>query len=44
MASFSDLERMAKAICSAWPKTPDGCAAICMRIGNPLVRTGGESS
>lgn len=30
-----NLERMAKAICSAWPKVPDGCAAICMdRLGN----------
>jgi hypothetical protein len=29
-----NLERMAKAICSAWPRTPDGCAAICMdRLG-----------
>ncbi len=30
-----NLELMAKAICSAWPKTPDGCAAICMdRLGS----------
>jgi hypothetical protein len=30
----SDLERMAKAICLAWPKVPDGCAARCMdRLG-----------
>ena len=30
-----NLERMAKAICSAWPKIPDGCAAICMqRLGS----------
>lgn len=29
-----NLDRMAKAICSAWPKDPDGCAAICMdRLG-----------
>ena len=30
-----NLEKMAKAICSAWPKIPDGCAAICMdRLGS----------
>lgn len=30
-----NIERMAKAICSAWPKTPDGCAVICMdRLGS----------
>jgi hypothetical protein len=30
-----NLEAMAKAICSAWPKVPDGCAAICMqRLGD----------
>ncbi len=30
-----NLERMAKAICSVWPKTPDGCAVICMdRLGS----------
>ena len=29
-----NLEAMARAIRSAWPKTPDGCAAICMdRLG-----------
>ena len=45
MASFDDstmldnympnLERMTRAICAAWPKSPDGCAAICMdRMGS----------
>lgn len=30
-----NLEQMAKAICLAWPKDPDGCAAICMdRLGS----------
>ena len=29
------LERMCVAICSAYPKSPDGCAAICMdRLGS----------
>jgi hypothetical protein len=29
-----DVTRMAKAICSAFPKVPDGCAALCMdRLG-----------
>jgi hypothetical protein len=33
--STGDVERMAKAICSAWPKVPDGCAALCMdRLGD----------
>lgn len=31
---MSDVERLAKAICSGFPKVPDGCAAICMdRLG-----------
>lgn len=30
-----NLEKMAIAICSTWPKVPDGCAAICMdRLGS----------
>lgn len=32
--SAGDVVKMAKAICSAWPKPPDGCAALCMqRLG-----------
>lgn len=27
---MNDKDRMARAICSAWPKVPDGCAAVCM--------------
>jgi hypothetical protein len=35
MEKVHNLELMAKAICSAWSKIPDGCAAICMqRLGN----------
>jgi hypothetical protein len=35
-SAIPNLEPMAKAICSAWPKVPDGCAAIfCMqRLGS----------
>jgi hypothetical protein len=30
------LARMAQAICSAWPKTRDGCAPVCADRLDPL--------
>lgn len=34
-ATDEDVERVAKSLCKTWPKTPNGCAMLCMdRLGS----------